>query len=88
MGRVVDFGLVRVHRLPDIEGQVSTFQVFGAHGIVLGLFEARRDARVPAQRRAMSLRDVTMVSKAGCRGYVGWAMETRPAMKRDSLCFY
>lgn len=45
MGRVVDFGLVRVHRLPDAEGQVLAFRVFSAHGIMLGLLEARREAR-------------------------------------------
>lgn len=50
MGRVVDFGLVRVHRLPDVEDQVLAFRVFGAHGIVLGLLEARREARCEALR--------------------------------------
>lgn len=50
MGRVVDFGLVRVHQLPDAEGQVLAFRIFGAHGIVLGLLEARHEARCEVLR--------------------------------------
>jgi len=47
-GRVVDFGLVRVHWLPGAE--VPAFRVFGVHGIVLGSLEARREARCEVLR--------------------------------------
>ena len=50
MGHVVDFGLVRVHWLPDVEGQALAFRVFGEHGIVLGSLEARREARCEVLR--------------------------------------
>lgn len=98
MGRVVDFGLVRVHRLPDVEGQVLAFRVFGAHGIVLGSLEARREARCEVLRdfgrcriadAGLAAGDVvTMVSKAGYRGESGrWSgRRARPAMKRQEYC--
>jgi len=65
--------------------------------------DAKRDARssgisadagsrMPAQRRAVSLRDVTVVSKAGCRGESGRGGRGRRWKGRmsivDSLCTY